>query len=299
MTTAEVCGFDTVRNEFMAGGVAIRRMRYHLRALSRSWLIVLIVAVCACARDRRPPPRDAAQGCRAAIEAVAEKGQASLALREALACERMYRDPACATAWTRLGAAMGDVSGELAAIEATCRRACIRDSGGAPLRGCIAPLARFGEDSAVGRVIELDRALLRHAGLSPAEAEALSMRTLILAASTQRAAGTVDDDDIDDDPDDDPDDDDLTFRPPPPPPPLSGSAGDTLVVDVDLASIRVYGADVTLDDLEDRVESLRMRHGFTKAEVLSHPDVPYERLIRVLDAVRAGGIDDVMFSARP
>lgn len=287
MTSSRVCGLDTVRNEFMAGGVAIRRMRYHQRAVSRSWpLIVLIVAVCACARDRRPPPRDAAQGCRAAIEAVAEKGQASLALREALACERMYRDPACAAAWTRLGEEAGDVSSELEVIETTCRRACIRDSGGAPLRGCIAPLDRFGDDSVIGRVIELDRALLRHAGLSPAEAEALSMRTLILAASTRR--------DVDADPDDD-----VTFRVPPPPPGSIPSASDTLVVDVDLSSIRVYGSDVTLDDLEARVASLRTRVGFTRAEVLSHPDVPYERLIRVLDAVRAGGIDDVMFSARP
>ncbi len=287
MTSSRVCGLDTVRNEVMAGGVAIRRMRYHQQAVSRSWpLIVLVVAVCACARDRRPPPRDAAQGCRAAIEAVAEKGQASLALREALACDRMYRDPACAAAWTRLGEETGDVSSELEVIEATCRRACIRDSGGAPLRGCIAPLDRFGDDSVIGRVIELDRALLRHAGLSPAEAEALSMRTLILAASTRR--------DVDADPDDD-----VTFQVPPPPPGRIPSASDTLVVDVDLSSIRVYGSDVTLDDLEARVASLRTRVGFTRAEVLSHPDVPYERLIRVLDAVRAGGIDDVMFSARP
>lgn len=284
----------------MAPRVAAGHMRYHRYALSRRLLaILLLVALCACARDRRPPPRDAAQGCRAAIEAVGEKGHPNLALREALACERMYRDKACAAAWTRLGEETGDVSSELEAVEATCRRACIRDSGGAPLRGCIAPVDLFGDGSVVGRVIELDRALLQHAGLKPAEAEALAMRTLILSASTRRGAVTSDPTVVDDDVDDpDDDDDDYTYRPPPPPPSPSGAPG-TLVVDVDLTSIRVYGSEVALDDLETRIESLRTRLGFTRAEVLSHPDVPYERLIRVLDAVRAGGIDDVAFSARP
>ena len=86
----------------------------------------------------------------------------SLALREALACERLYHDKACAAAWTRLGEEDGNVEHELAAVERSCRRACILESGGAPLRGCIAPVDRFGDGSVVGRVIELDRAMLQH-----------------------------------------------------------------------------------------------------------------------------------------
>lgn len=212
----------------------------------------------------------------------------------------MYRDKACAAAWTKLGEEQGNVSRELAAIETTCRRACIRESGGAPLRGCIAPVDRFGDGSTVGRVIELDRALLQHAGLPAAEAEVLAMRTIILAAGVNRGGGTalLDPDTDDDDPDDDDDIDDVP-PPPPPPPPPSGAAGGSLVVDVDLTTIRVYGDDVPLDQLEAKVMALKSRVGFDKAEVLSHPDVPYERLIRVLDAVRAGGIDDVSFSTRP
>jgi hypothetical protein len=269
-------------------------MRYHSYGVSRSILVLLIaLATMSCARDKRPPPRDAAQGCRAAIEAVGEKGHASLALREALACDRMYRDKACAAAWTRLGEdTVGDVKDELAAIETTCRRACVRESGGAPRRGCIAPVDRLGEDSAVGRVIELDRALLQQSGLPAAEAEALAMRTLILASSGRRVAATNPFNDVDPD---DVDPDDYPPPPPPPPPPSGGS----LVIDVDLTSIRVYGSDVPLDELEARVLALRARAGYEKAEVLSHPDVPYERIIRILDAVRAGGIDDVTFSTRP
>lgn len=207
----------------------------------------------------------------------------------------MYRDKACAAAWTRLGEEQGNVSRELAAIETTCRRACIRESGGAPLRGCIAPVDRFGDGSTVGRVIELDRALLQHAGLPPAEAEALAMRTIILAAGVHRRGGTAL---LGDPDDDDPDDDDYAIDVVPPPPPPPAAAG-SLVVDVDLTAIRVYGDDVPLDQLEAKVMALKSRVGFDKAEVLSHPDVPYERLIRVLDAVRAGGIDDVSFSTRP
>ncbi|HUQ07585.1 MAG TPA: biopolymer transporter ExbD [Kofleriaceae bacterium] len=274
------------------------------------WFLVLVIglslplAAASCARDKRPPPRDAAQGCRAAIEAVGEKGHASAALREALSCERMYRDKACSAAWSRLGEDASDAARHLATIEATCRRACIRDSGGAPLRGCVAPVERFGEDSAVARVIELDRAMLQHAGLAPAEAEALAMRTIILATATATAGGglgsgsgagsgagsltAIDPDDPDPyDPDDYPQ------------PAMPDAAPGTLVVDVDLTTIRVYGDDVALEDLEAKVSTLRSNLGFTRAEVLSDPDVPYERLIRVLDAVRAGGVDDVTFSARP
>lgn len=216
----------------------------------------------------------------------------TLALREALACERMYRDKDCAAAWTRLGEDSVRPERSLAYIEKTCRRACIRESGGAPKRGCIAPGDRFGDDSTLGRVVELDRAMLAQAGLPPAEAEALAMRTIILASGAQRgsdAFGSIDP------PDPFPNPDPVPPPPPPPPPSATGS----LIVDVDLATIHVYGEEVALDDLEAKVSSLKSRLGFERAEVQSHPDVPYERLIRVLDAVRAGGIDEVAFSARP
>ena len=221
------------------------------------------------------------------MEAAGQKGHVTLALREALACERMYRDKDCAAAWTRLGEDSQRPDRSLAYIEKTCRRACIRESGGAPKRGCIAPADRFGDGSTLGRVVELDRAMLAQAGLPPAEAEALAMRTIILASDAQRGSdtlGTID-----------PDPDPIPPPPPPPPPPSSGS----LIVDVDLASIHVYGEEVALDDLEAKVSSLKSRLGFERAEVQSHPDVPYARLISVLDAVRAGGIDEVTFSARP
>jgi hypothetical protein len=283
----------------MAPPVAAEHLRYHPYRVSRllpSLVIAFAVTATAmsCARDKRPPPRDAAQGCRAAIEAVGEKGHASTALREALACERMYRDRACAAAWTRLGEDNLDIADELADVEIACRRACIRESGGAPLRGCIAPVARFGEDSTVGRVIELDRAMLQHAGLAPAEAEALAMRTIILASSASQQVGAA--------PPSPPPDPDDPYDPDAPRYPQAvtpDAPPGTLVVDVDLTSIRVYGDDVALEDLDEKVSSLRSRLGFSRAEVLSHPDVPYERLIRVLDAVRDGGVDDVTFSARP
>lgn len=259
------------------------------------FVLVFVVALTACARDKRPPPRDAAQGCRAAIEAVGEKGHASLALREALACDRMYRDKACAAAWTRLGADASDRDEQLAVVEATCRRACIRESGGAPPRGCIAPRSQLGEDSVAGRVIELDRAMLQLAGLAPAEAEALAMRTIILASATTQV-GTAPPRPPPDDPDDPYDPDDPGGYPQAG---MPDAAPGTLVVDVDLTSIRVHGEDVLLEDLQAKVSSLRSSLGISRAEVLSHPDVPYERLIRVLDAVRAGGVDDVAFSARP
>ena len=227
------------------------------------------------------------------MEAAGQKGHVTLALREALACERMYRDKDCAAAWTRLGEDSQRPERSLAYIEKTCRRACIRDSGGAPKRGCIAPGDRFGDGSVLGRVVELDRAMLAQEGLSPAEAEALAMRTIILASGAQRGSDTFGS--IDPPPSDPFQDPDPVPPPPPPPPPASGS----LIVDVDLATIHVYGEEVTLDDLEGKVSSLKSRLGFERAEVQSHPDVPYERLIRVLDAVRAGGIDEVTFSARP
>jgi hypothetical protein len=248
-----------------------------------------------CGRDKRPPPRDAAQGCRAAMEAAGQKGHVTLALREALSCERMYRDKDCAAAWTRLGEDSMRPERSLAYIEKTCRRACIRDSGGAPGKGCIAPADRFGDGSVLGRVVELDRAMLAQAGLPPAEAEALAMRTIILASGAQRGSYTFRSIDP---PDPDPDTDPDPYPPPPPPPPPPPSSG-ALIVDVDLATIHVYGEEVALDDLQTKVSSLKSRLGFERAEVQSHPDVPYERLIRVLDAVRAGGIDEVTFSARP
>ncbi len=261
--------------------------------LRRVFVLVVVVAA-ACGRDRPPPPRDAAQGCRAAIEAAGQAGQVSLALREALACERLYRDPACRAAWQALGRDEDHLDDALEDIEQTCRRACIRDSGGAPRRGCVDPVDRFGDGSVLGRVVELDRALLEHAGLTAAEAEALAMRTIVLAARARRGgpAGQVafDPDDVPDDvPDDDPDDvDDL--------PGVDATPG-MLTVEVEIAQIRVAGDVVALEDLEDKVEALRTRLGVTRAEVQGRPDVPYERLIAVLDAVRAAGIDDVSFSA--
>jgi biopolymer transport protein ExbD len=135
--------------------------------------------------------------------------------------------------------------------------------------------------------------MLTQEGLAPAEAEALAMRTIILASAAPRGSdtfGSIDPPDPYQTPDP------IHIPPPPPPPPR---ASGSLIVDVDLATIHVYGEEVALDDLDDKVSSLKSRLGFEHAEVQSHPDVPYERLIRVLDAVRAGGIDDVAFSARP
>jgi hypothetical protein len=276
-----------------------------------SWraLVIAGIVLAGCGRDRPPPPRDAAQACRAAMEAAGEAGHVSLALRGALACERLYRDAECAAAWEALGHDEADAERRLAVIAVTCRSACLRESGGAPPRGCVDPIDRLGDGSVLGKVIELDRAMLWQAGLSPSEAEALAMRALVLGSRSGRGAAvpaqpdpddpiTPDDDDADyaadedydDDLDEDVDVDDAV---------ADGIAAAPLVVELDLLEIRVAGRLVLLDDLERVVEAAHDRTGVNRVEVKSRDDVPYERLVRVLDAVRSAGIDDIAFSVRP
>ncbi len=231
------------------------------------------------------------------MEAVGHSGRVSLALREALSCERMYRDRACAASWSKLGKDDYGIDPALRDIEQTCRRACIRDSGGSPLRGCIDPGEQVGDDAILGRVVTLDRALLQQAGLAPAEAEALSLRALMLGSTGKRrgtlgGTASVDPDDDDDVIDVDGFDDPPPPPPPRPPPPPSG----TLVVEVGVADIRIRGDIVPLDQLQSTISGLRDRLGITRVEVQGDSDAPYARLVEVLDAVRASGVDDVSLS---
>ncbi|MBE7453428.1 MAG: hypothetical protein HS111_32570 [Kofleriaceae bacterium] len=245
-------------------------------------LALATLLVAACGRERGRPPTAAAQACRAAMEAAGKAGHLSPGLREALACEELYADRACAAAWAALGRSAAAVDDALAAIEGACRAACIRVSGGAPLRGCVDPIDRFGDGSRLGRVVELDRALLEHLGLTPSLAEGLAMRALVLGAGSAVTSIDV-------------------------PPPAGGAggpgpgaaAGAELIIEIDRDELRVGGEVVHVDDLTGTVSRLRHLRGVTRAQVLSAADVPYARVVDVLDAVRASGIDEVSFSTRP
>lgn len=232
--------------------------------------VLLMLVLGACADRRPPPPRDAAAACLAAIRAAGTEPIAD-ELRDALTCERLYRDRRCADAWRGL-ATPDDPSEWIAAIDRlipACRAACLRQSGGAPPRGCLA--ARDARDIEVVR--ELDRALHLLSGLPVADAEALAQRATLLALGVQQ--GIV-----------------IPIRPRDTDPPAPGEV--RIQVDAD-GEIRVDGDIVTADELTEALTILAARRDLESATLAVAPDMPYERIIELMDKVRAAGIQQILF----
>ncbi len=230
------------------------------------WLLVMV----ACADQRPPPPRDAAAACLAAIKAAGTEPVAD-ELREALGCERLYRDRRCADAWRALSTP-DDPAEWIAAIDRlipACRAACLRQSGGAPPRGCIAS----NDARDIDVVYELDRALHILSGLPVDDAEALAQRATLLALGVQQ--GIV-----------------IPIRPRDPDPPAAGAV--RIQVDAD-GEIRVGGDLVTADQLTEELTLLAARRDLDSATLAVPPDMPYERIIELMDQIRGSGIEHIGF----
>lgn len=252
----------------------------------------LALVAAACGDDRPPPPRDAAQACLAAIEQAGL--EATAAHREALACPRLYRDDGCAEAWTAAAAAdeRRELIDGLRRVRSACRRACVRLSGGVPPKACLESEDRPGlADTVDGRVVnevlDLDRGLHEVAGLRPAEAERLARRVSLLAllvpVSTDVALA--------------PDDPTRLLARSPRDPVALGSTA--LEIHVTSTGFRVFGVTVNAAQLRDALDA----HAATadpddrkRAVIHSDPDVPYSRVVEVLQIAREAGVTDVVFA---
>lgn len=239
------------------------------------WLLILLVA---CSDARQAPPRDAAAACIAAIQTVATE-EVEGALRESLACDRLYRDRACAAAWRRL-TTPADPSDWIAAIDhlvPTCRAACIRQSGGAPPRGCLAPVdpgdSKRMQD--VTALFELDRAMHVMSGLPDDEAALLASRGSLLALGVERGIVV------------------------PLPGTRDGARDGELLVGIDAAGdVHLDGRVVPPDRLDAELARVVARDRPDAALFEVDQDVPYERVIEVMNALRTSGIEKIALKTR-
>lgn len=239
---------------------------------------VLLLALVACGDHRPAPPRDAAAACVAAIQTVANQDVEG-PLREALACERLYRDRGCAAAWRRLTTPTSPAEW-IAAIDhliPTCRTACIRQSGGAPPRGCLAPVdptdSKRMQD--VTAVFELDRAMHVMSGIPDEEADLLASRASLLALGVPRGLvgpGARTDD--------------------------APGDGQLLVVVDASGTVRLGGDAVPDDQLAVELARRIARDGATSALLAVEPDVPYDRIVAIMDRLRDAGITNIAFKVQ-
>ncbi len=89
----------------------------------------------------------------------------------------------------------------------------------------------------------------------------------------------------------------------PVPPRLPTTAQDPAVatslhVHVRADGIALDGKDLTMEQAEDRFAAVAKARPETRLVVLAEPEVPYARMIEVLDLAREAGLEDIAMSVR-
>lgn len=253
-------------------------LTYH-RAVRVVALAVIAASLVACAGEPARPPRDAANACLAAIEAA---GTTPAAVREALACRGLYRDRGCGAAWVALAVEgdPADFQQGLQIVEETCRRACLRQSRGSPPRGCLDAEDRYGlGDSGLRRrlvpVMAIDQALHELAGLPTDLAARLSTRAALFAVLP---GATLDEPTL---------------------PTDAAVAPGTVVIRLLATGSTLVDGNVVGDDQLTALLQARDDAGDAVAVVEADPAVPYQRVVDVLDELRAAGVTDIRFHSAP
>lgn len=72
-----------------------------------------------------------------------------------------------------------------------------------------------------------------------------------------------------------------------------------LAVEVTATGLRLDGVDVTPAELTDRARRAADAAPAIEATITASSDVPYARVIEVMDALRAAGVEKIAFSAAP
>ena len=83
------------------------------------------------------------------------------------------------------------------------------------------------------------------------------------------------------------------------PAPEPAAAGRALAVDVTATALRLDGDELSLAALTERARQAAADDATVEASITSSTDVPYARVIEVMDALRGAGIEKVALTAAP
>ncbi|MBL8623618.1 MAG: biopolymer transporter ExbD [Myxococcales bacterium] len=83
------------------------------------------------------------------------------------------------------------------------------------------------------------------------------------------------------------------------PAPEPAAAGRALAVDVTATALRLDGDELSLAELTERARQAAADDATVEASITSSTDVPYARVIEVMDALRGAGIEKVALTAAP
>lgn len=253
-------------------------LTYH-RVVRVLALAVIAAILVACAGESPRPPRDAANACLAAIDAI-NTGPA--AVREALACRGLYRDRACGAAWAALASPgdPADLEHGMQLVEEVCRRACLRQSRGSPPRGCVDAEDRDGMGDRVSQrrlvsVIAIDQALHELAGLPTDLAARLSTRAVLFAVVPSNVVDLPAD------------------------PPDAAAAARIIAITILASGSTLVDGMVVGDDQLTALLQARADIAATTAVVQPDAAAPYPRIVKILDELHAAGVADIRFYSAP